>query len=155
MANVNKLWSDWVPDEAAMTALGARLAKVFPESGLIYLHGDLGAGKSTLVRSFIKARGYSGHVKSPTYTIVEPYQVTGHTIYHLDLYRIADPEELEFIGIRDLLSERSLVLVEWPDKGAGVLPTADLDIYIAYSGQGRDVSINRASEEGMSVIKVL
>ena len=155
MANTIKQWSEWVADEPAMQALGARLSSVFPDKGLIYLHGDLGAGKSTLVRGFINASGYQGHVKSPTYTLVEPYTVPGHSIYHLDLYRLADPEELEFIGFRDLLTDQSIILVEWPDKAQGWLPEADLDIHIHYSDKGRDVLISAATESGMLAINAL
>ncbi len=155
MTDTLKRCSEWVADEAAMLALGARLSQVFPDTGLIYLHGDLGAGKSTLVRGFIKACGYAGHVKSPTYTLVEPYQVPGHSIYHLDLYRLADPEELEFIGFRDLLTQQSIVLVEWPDKAQGLLPAADLDVYIQYSAQGREVLIEAGTEAAIHMINAL
>ena len=141
-----KTWRQYIPDDEAMRALGARLAAECPSHILIYLDGDLGAGKSTLARGFIKGRGYSGHVKSPTYTLVEPYQTASGIIYHLDLYRLTDPEELEFIGIRDIVSDDAVCLVEWPDKGQGLLPAPDLLVRIEHLTQGREVSIDRASE---------
>jgi tRNA threonylcarbamoyladenosine biosynthesis protein TsaE len=148
-------WKEFVPDENAMMALGMRLAERFTGPGLIYLEGDLGAGKSTLARGFIKGQGYNGHVKSPTYTLVEPYQVADRTIYHMDLYRLSDPEELEFIGIRDLLADDTICLVEWPDKGKGVLPEADLLITIRNDRDGREVSIEALTLSAQNIINEL
>lgn len=126
-----------IRDEAAMLALGAELAQRFPEGGLITLHGDLGAGKTTLVRGLLRELGHTGVVKSPTYTLVEPYQLNGRDIYHFDLYRLADPEELEYMGIRDYLRPDSLCLVEWPEKAGGLLPDADLKVFIRHAGTER------------------
>lgn len=142
-------------NEAAMMALGEHLAKSYQGPGVIYLQGDLGAGKSTLARGFIKGKGYKGHVKSPTYTLVEPYQVDSGTIYHMDLYRLADPEELEFIGIRDMLDTDSICLVEWPEKGQGLLPLADLLVSITNKGDGREVLIQAMREATHNIIKQL
>ena len=147
--------SIFVPDETAMMSLGARLASYVSGPALIHLQGDLGAGKSTLARGFIKAQGYVGHVKSPTYTLIEPYQLSDRTIYHLDLYRLSDPEELEFIGIRDIFSDDSICLVEWPDKGKGFLPEADLLITISHKNEGREVKFQPLSELTLEIINEL
>lgn len=147
--------SVFVPDEAAMMSLGAQLARHVSGPGLIYLQGDLGAGKSTLARGFIKAQGYMGHVKSPTYTLIEPYPLSDRTIYHLDLYRLSDPEELEFIGIRDIFGDNSICLVEWPEKGNGFLPGADLLITINHKNEGREVKFQALSDLMRKVINEL
>ena len=126
-------------DEAALLAFGAELSDQFMNGGTVYLSGELGAGKTTLVRGILRARGYEGAVKSPTYTLVEPYELDGKTIYHFDLYRLGDPEELEYLGGRDYFTEKALCLVEWPEMAKGFLPEADLFIEIVYADQGRDV----------------
>jgi tRNA threonylcarbamoyladenosine biosynthesis protein TsaE len=132
-----------VPDEAAMLKLGQQIAKALVKSngGMIHLHGELGAGKTTLVRSVLQALGVTGRVKSPTYTLVEPYELGDRTAYHFDLYRLSDPEELDFLGFRDYLSAKAFLFVEWPERGDGVLPPADVHIRIQYAGAGRKVII--------------
>ena len=125
-----------LPDAEATERLGEELASTVTPA-VVYLHGDLGAGKTTLVRGFIHALGYTGKVRSPTYTLVEPYACTPCTVFHLDLYRLADPEELEWLGLRDMLEDPSLLMVEWPERGEGLLPPADLVIDIEYAGSGR------------------
>ena len=137
-----------VPNEAAMLRLGEQMANALADidGGLIYLHGDLGAGKTTLVRSILQALGVSGRIKSPTYTLVEPYEAGGRQLYHLDLYRLGDPQELEFLGLRDYLSANALLFVEWPEKGEGVLPAGDVHIWIQPEGAGRRVVVETSND---------
>jgi tRNA threonylcarbamoyladenosine biosynthesis protein TsaE len=135
-------------DEAAMQDLGLRLAQAAVGPGVIYFQGDLGAGKTTLVRSLLRGLGYQGKVKSPTYTLIEPYPLGELTVYHLDLYRLASGEELEWIGIRDLMTGTELLLVEWPEQGQGALPPADLVITIDYRDTGRQLDLRATSERG-------
>ena len=130
-----------IDNEAAMLALGATLAARFPPGGLITLHGDLGAGKTTLVRGLLRALGHDGIVKSPTYTLVEPYSLADLSVYHFDLYRLTDPEELEYMGIRDYLRPDALCLVEWPEQAGNSLPKADLQVFIHHAGDSRRVEI--------------
>ncbi|HEX7030629.1 MAG TPA: tRNA (adenosine(37)-N6)-threonylcarbamoyltransferase complex ATPase subunit type 1 TsaE [Gammaproteobacteria bacterium] len=134
-----------VPDEAAMLALGRRLgAAARAASGLVvWLEGGLGAGKTTLTRGWLAGMGYAGRVKSPTYTLLEPYTLPGGAeLAHLDLYRLADPEELEFLGLRELSDSEHWLLIEWPEKGMGHLPAPDAVLHIAFApGGGREVKI--------------
>ena len=142
-------------DEPAMLALGARIAEVTGGKGTIYLHGDLGAGKTTLSRGLIQGFGHEGKVKSPTFTLVEPYEIGGVRVFHFDLYRLVDPEELEFLGIRDYFEGDALCLVEWPERGAGILPKADLDITITPRDAGRALCLTPRSERGEAWCSVL
>ncbi|MDZ4263381.1 MAG: tRNA (adenosine(37)-N6)-threonylcarbamoyltransferase complex ATPase subunit type 1 TsaE [Pseudomonadota bacterium] len=144
-----------VADDPAMRALGARLALACPPSCVIYLVGELGAGKSTLARGFLRALGHVGTARSPTYTLVEPYELPERQIYHLDLYRLADPEELEFLGLRDWLAEDAILLVEWPQRGEGLLPAADLTVTLLYVGKARLVTLQATSAKGAEVVAVL
>ncbi|MEE3924579.1 tRNA (adenosine(37)-N6)-threonylcarbamoyltransferase complex ATPase subunit type 1 TsaE [Pseudomonas viridiflava] len=128
--------------EEAMMAFGARLAQVSEGVGVIFLDGDLGAGKTTLSRGLIRGFGHEGAVKSPTFTLVEPYEIGTIKVFHFDLYRLVDPEELEFMGVRDYFDGDSLCLIEWPQRGAGFLPKPDLTITISPHGEGRSVILS-------------
>jgi len=134
-----------LPDEGATRSLGAALAEALP-AGLVCLRGELGAGKTTLVRGLLRHLGHEGAVRSPTYTLVETYTPGQRRVHHLDLYRLADPEELEFIGLRDLLQPGDLVLVEWPERGAGVLPEPVLTLTLEHTGAGREVHLERGPD---------
>lgn len=120
---------------------GADLYYSLPPKCLVFLKGELGAGKTTLVRGYLRATGYSGTVKSPTYNLVEEYQLADKKIYHFDLYRLNDPEELEWLGINDYLSQESACFIEWPDKGKGYLPSPDIVITLSAEGAGRSVEM--------------
>lgn len=141
--------------ELAQEQIGSALARACTGAGLIFLKGDLGAGKTTLARGFLRGLGYAGAVKSPTYTLIEPYEIKGKNYYHLDLYRLADPDELEFLGLRDLLNEHAVLLVEWPEQGGDSLPPPDLLITIVYQEGGRELSIDAQTSGGEKMLKSL
>jgi tRNA threonylcarbamoyladenosine biosynthesis protein TsaE len=130
----------FLSDEAQTRQFGALLAAFHPGHAVIFLDGDLGAGKTTLSRGFIQACGHSGHVKSPTYTLMESYSLPDLTIHHLDLYRLSEPEELEYLGMDELDRPKTILLVEWPQRGAGVLPAATLTLQLAQHDHGRLVT---------------
>ncbi len=128
-----------------MQALAQRFSQTLQKPTVIALNGDLGAGKSVFARAIIRALGHEGAVKSPTYTLVEQYRVPGWQIAHFDLYRLTDPEELQFIGFRELVVESDLMLIEWPDHGEGYLPEFSHVIDISYTDSGRSVQIASGS----------
>ena len=134
--------SFFLNDSDATEEFGARLWEKLPEKALIFLHGDLGAGKTTLVRGLLRAAGITGAIKSPTYAVIEEYSVAERKIFHFDLYRLADAEELEWIGIDDYLNQNALCLIEWSSKGEGVLPKADVNITLTTQNDGRLLEID-------------
>jgi len=127
----------YLDTEEETEQFGAELWTSLPEKCLIFLQGPLGAGKTTLVRGVLRAAGFTGAVKSPTYTLVEEYLIDHRKIVHLDLYRLSDPEELEWMGIRDYFDGNCLCFIEWPDRGKGFLPEPDRIINLSYEGLGR------------------
>jgi len=139
--------SRFLPDAAATDALGAALARTRPPQAVVHLHGDLGAGKSSLARALLRALGITGAIRSPTYTLVERYPLQdGGEAWHLDLYRIGNPGELEFLGLDG--GEARLWLVEWPERGLGALPPADLIVHLAMEGDGRQAELEPRSDAG-------
>lgn len=142
----------FLPDEAATLALGAALAQALVRESaqglIIFLEGDLGAGKTTLVRGLLRALGYAGTVKSPTYTLVELYAVSGLNLYHFDFYRFKDREEWVSSGFREHFNPESLCIVEWPEMAEGLLPLPDLHITLEISGPGRRAAFVAHSQAG-------
>lgn len=141
--------------EVAMESLGEVVSSALKMGGVVYLEGDLGMGKTTLVRGVLRGLGYQGPVKSPTYTIVEPYELPSLEVYHFDLYRVSDAEELEFMGIRDYFTDSGLCLIEWAEMGRGALPEADFVVSLSLIPQGRHVSLEAQTEKGLVALKVL
>lgn len=131
----------YVETAEAMEALGRELAPCLRGLRLVCLHGELGAGKTTLVRGLLRGYGYRGAVKSPTFTLAEPYALDRFTLIHFDFYRLKEPEETEFMGLRDYLREDNLCIVEWPERVRGVLPDSDVDVKIEKEAGGRRVRI--------------
>lgn len=142
-------------DVAATEELGAVVAGALLDGILVFLQGDLGAGKTTLVRGLLRRLGYQGAVKSPTYTLLEEYSINGKKFIHFDLYRLSDPEELDLIGIRDYFDGKSCCFIEWPERGQGYLPQQDLEIQISVDGSGRLARISASSNGGMKVLKAI
>jgi tRNA threonylcarbamoyladenosine biosynthesis protein TsaE len=129
-----------IKSEDEMLEFGAKLAQIFQNYAIIYLCGDLGAGKTTLVRGFLRSLGYKGKVKSPTYTLIESYDFAGKKINHFDLYRLQSPEELEHMGFRDYLNN-AICLIEWPELGQKLLPEPDVVVAIRIVGTNREVTV--------------
>jgi len=144
-----------LPDEQATEAFARSLASRLEGLSLITLSGDLGAGKTTLVRALLRALGYRGKVKSPTYTLVESYPDCHPPVHHFDLYRLADPDELEYLGFSDYLDGGALLLVEWPERGAGLLPVPDLRLTLSPLGAGRCLAVDACSLAGEAITGVI
>lgn len=143
-------------DEAATIEFARRVWHALPETldgWTLLLRGELGAGKSTFARALIKAAGHSGAVPSPTYTLVEPYALSKTTIYHVDLYRIADEEELRYLGWKEL--DHGFRLVEWPERAPGLLKAADLELTLSYGGDGRIAELAGLSQRGEELVRAL
>ena len=135
----------FIENETDMVAFGEQLGHRFSKqknSLCVFLIGDLGAGKTTLSRGILRGFGHAGSVKSPTYTLVEVYEFPDRRVYHFDLYRLGDPEELEYMGIRDYFSDGSICLIEWPERGEGVLPKPDVVVDVKVFGVGRKIKIS-------------
>lgn len=150
-------WEGVLVGEAGTMALGAALARAGLRRGAVHLSGELGAGKTTLVRGFLRAAGETGAIRSPTFTLVEEYRIGAMSVKHYDLYRLSDPEELEFLGLRDHVAADSLCFFEWPERGGGLLPDPRLDIRLAYAGGGGvdDARRVRCAGSGSVVREVL
>lgn len=140
-----------LPDEAATAALAARVAAALDGGLVLYLDGDLGAGKTSFARALLQTLGVGERVKSPTYSLVESYGLAQGRAWHLDLYRIADPGELEWLGLDALAEPGALVLVEWPQHGADALPAADMILHLAPAGAGREARLEPKTPRGRAV----
>ena len=170
-ASVFDARSEFLADEAATIAFGFKLARAtqsaasseVPEAGMgaataggvIHLQGDLGAGKTTLTRGFLRGYGHEGAVKSPTYTLVEPYELARCNIYHFDLYRLSDPEEFDYLGTDNYFEAPNLCLVEWPEHGAGWAPSADFRIELTETDAGRTARCSALSQRGLQMLSAL
>ncbi len=144
-----------LPDEAATLALGARLADLSEGRGLITLRGTLGSGKTTLCRGILRGLGHGGAVKSPTYTLVEPYELGSLRVLHCDLYRLTDPEEVDYLGLRDFLDNQTLTLIEWPEKAGDLLPQPDLELLLEVLPSGRRLGWQALTPHGKHLAKAL
>ncbi len=144
-----------LPDAAATLALGSRLARALVPGLSIWLRGDLGAGKTTLTRGVLRELGFTGRVKSPTYTLVELYELPRFNLYHFDLYRFADPDEWEDAGFREYFNPASVCLVEWPDKAGGRMPAPDLAVELEFRDEGRVADVRSFSAMGMACVERL
>jgi|TARA_B110000240_G_scaffold32878_1_gene35590 tRNA threonylcarbamoyladenosine biosynthesis protein TsaE len=143
-------------DEAATLKLGKEIAKSWPSVAMtIHLEGELGAGKTTLTRGLLIALGHTGKVKSPTYTLVEEYEIGSRIVYHFDLYRLSDPEELDYIGLDDYVGGNALCLFEWPQQGGDYLPKPDLIIKLHYKNTGRQVTLTALSNSAQPIYQHL
>jgi tRNA threonylcarbamoyladenosine biosynthesis protein TsaE len=141
-----------LPDEAATLRLGRALARGMAPGQVVHLRGELGAGKTTVARGLLRALGYAGRVKSPTYTLVELYELSSLNLYHFDFYRFKDEEEWLSSGFRDYFNPRSVCLVAWPERAGGLLPPPDLDLHLELDGEARSASFEAHSEAGLALL---
>ena len=146
----------YLENDEATRELGAKAARCCMPPLVIFLRGDLGSGKTTFARGFIRALGYPGRVKSPTFSLQESYAFENMSLFHFDLYRIRHPHEVEFIGIRDVVArEKTVCLIEWPERAEEVVPGADIEFAFAHQGSGRSVAWRAGSAQGRSIIGML
>lgn len=143
----------FIPDEQAMFELASRLAALELTTAIFYLYGELGAGKTTFVRGFLRGLGYKNSVKSPTYTLVEEYSFKKFHVFHFDLYRLNQPQELDYLGIEDYFIPNAICFVEWPEKGVGKLPLPDLSCYIEHAGDARKLKLIAHSVLGEEIMR--
>jgi tRNA threonylcarbamoyladenosine biosynthesis protein TsaE len=159
MQHTSKQFKTYLPDETATQALGGALARALQPGLVIHLHGDLGAGKTALTRALLHAAGHQGAVKSPTYTLSEPYRIDldgqAVSLIHYDLYRMASPEEFLDAGFREDFNGHNICIVEWPEKGAPVLPPPDVNVLLEVSGLGREVELQALSPLGLLCLERL
>ena len=151
----SSVWSLRLVDEAATLAAGRQLARGLGGGVIVTLHGDLGAGKTTLTRGVLAGLGHVGRVRSPTYTLVEPYELPTLAVYHVDLYRFADPAEWRDAGFAEYFGPHSLCLLEWPEKAQGCLPPADLAIHLDLDGDGRQLTVTALTPRGKQCLSIL
>jgi tRNA threonylcarbamoyladenosine biosynthesis protein TsaE len=152
---ISRIRDAGVLDEAQLRAIAARAAEASRKGGVIHLEGDLGAGKTTFARALLAALGVGERIKSPTYSLIESYRAGDLDAHHLDLYRIADAGELEWLGLGDLWTPGALVLIEWPERGRGALPAADLVMHLAHAGEQRKLVAEARSEHGETLLAVM
>jgi tRNA threonylcarbamoyladenosine biosynthesis protein TsaE len=151
----SSVWSLRLADEAATLAAGRQLARGLGGGVIVTLHGDLGAGKTTLTRGVLAGLGHVGRVRSPTYTLVEPYELPTLAVYHFDLYRFADPAEWRDAGFAEYFGPHSLCLLEWPEKAQGCLPPADLAVQLELDGAGRQLTVTALTPRGKQCLSIL
>ena len=146
-------FTQFLPDEAATVSAGAKIGRALNTGCVVFLVGELGAGKTTFTRGALRALGHAGSVKSPTYTLCEPYDLADEAqLCHLDLYRLSNPEELEFLGIRDYVASGAILLIEWPSKGEGWLPAPDLQVALQATDTGRQLEISAMTADGQDLL---
>jgi len=146
-------FTQFLPNEAATVAAGAKIGRALNTGCVVFLVGELGAGKTTFTRGALRALGHAGSVKSPTYTLCEPYDLANEAqLCHLDLYRLSNPEELEFLGIRDYVASGAILLIEWPSKGEGWLPAPDLQVALQATDTGRQLEISAMTADGQDLL---
>ncbi len=145
----------FLPDESATEALAARLAPLLSQGGRIHLEGELGAGKTSFVRALLRTCGVTGRIKSPTFTLVEPYKLSNLYFYHFDFYRFTDPREWLDAGFRDALRDDAVVLIEWAERAGGALPVPDLNIALSYEGEGRGAKLSAYTTRGQAWLHTL
>lgn len=142
-------------DEAALVQVAQAFAAPLAQGGVILLEGDLGAGKTTFARALLTSLGVGERIKSPTYSLIESYRIGDLQAHHLDLYRIAAADELEWLGLADLLDANSLLLIEWPERGSGALPPADLILHFEHAGERRNLAVRAQSARGRECLRIL